>query len=362
LAEPLQQIRIVLLQQLLKTQLLCRCDGKVHFIKKGQEQQIKLKHAAPTAPAHAIVFQIFSHRLPKVVEIKTENYTAYLRPACRILAMNNVIPLTDFGFLAITGRDALKFLQGYTTCDLAEVLPGKAGLGATCNIQGRMLSNYRIAAIDQGYLLRMHKSLVAPTRAFLNKYIVFSKAVLVDVSADYECFGVLGDMADTLNDNPLDAAAPCINIRINSKVPRFECWCPAGQPRPSTIAASAWLLAELDDGYVWLDASSSEEFIPQMLNLQHLGGVSFKKGCYLGQEIVARMQYRGEIKRKLYRGSSPVAVAVTDKLYGPTANTAGRVVSCVGQQFLAVIQVQAIDAGLHLGSGEPLEIMAAAVP
>jgi folate-binding Fe-S cluster repair protein YgfZ len=97
-----------------------------------------------------------------------------------------------------------------------------------------------------------------------------------------------------------------------------------------------------------------------MLNLHNIGAVSFKKGCYLGQEIVARMQYRGELKRKLYRGNSPVPLAVADNLYGPAGNTVGRVVGSVDQQFLAVIQVQAIDAGLLIGSGESLEVMSVA--
>jgi folate-binding protein YgfZ len=307
---------------------------------------------------------------------EAENYTAYLRPACRILAMKTVIPLTDFGFLTITGRDALKFLQGYTTCDLAEILPGNPGLGATCNIQGRMLSNYRVAAIDQGYLLRMHKSLIAPTLAFLKKYIVFSKAVLADVSDDYQCFGIFGEIGDENSSDPLGTAAACINIMVTSaspeKEPRFECWCPVSSDADSDnssdnssnssseLTTTAWQTADLDDGYVWLDGATSEEFIPQMLNLHNFGGISFKKGCYLGQEIVARMQYRGALKRKLYRGTSPVSLAVADNLCGPAGNTVGRVVSSVGQQFLAVIQVQAIDVGLQLGSGEPVQVMSVA--
>jgi len=252
--------------------------------------------------------------------------------------MNDVIQLPDFGFLSITGRDALKFLQGYTTCDLELLKPGGHGIGATCNIQGRMLTNYRIVAIEQGFLLRMHVSLIEPTMTFLKKYIVFSKATLKDESAIYHCHGSIGPLAAATTQPTSD----CITIQVSTVGPRYEHWC---QPNVATCddpkRYAEWQLAELNEGYVWLEEATSEALIPQMLNLQRFGGISFTKGCYLGQEIVARMQYRGVLKRRLYRGQSDTPVVPGTPILSATGGQLGQVVAVAGQQFLAVVQISA---------------------
>lgn len=273
--------------------------------------------------------------------------------------MKNVIPLPDFGFLSITGRDALKFLQGYTTCDLEHLASDGSGLGATCNIQGRMLSNYRIVAIEQGFLLRMHRSLIAPTLSFLKKYIVFSKATLKDESAEYHCMGSLGE----LNQDLKLQTNHCITLQVGAAGPRYEHWCRS----PSTLddillpdfetneaLFDQWRTAELNDGYVWLEEATSEEFIPQMLNLQHFGGISFTKGCYLGQEIVARMQYRGVLKRRLHLGQCDTPVKPGTPILAATGGNLGQIVAVAGDQFLAVAQLSDDDTHCQLESGEKL--------
>jgi folate-binding protein YgfZ len=274
--------------------------------------------------------------------------------------MTNVIHLPEFGFLAITGRDALKFLQGYTTCDLATVVPGSPGIGATCNIQGRMLANYRIAAIETGFLLRMHHSLIEPTISFLKKYIVFSKAELLDASTTYHCYGHTSTANATDNSLVADLVADLV-IDIDAAGERQEYW--SKQDLSITddpIQRDAWHLAELEAGLVWLDSTSIEEYIPQMLNLDALGGISFKKGCYLGQEIVARMQYRGQLKRKLHRGQ--VSIEASEKvqpgtpILSATGSTAGKVVASAGREFLAVTKIADTDTIFQLSSGENLTL------
>ena len=101
------------------------------------------------------------------------------------------IQLDHFGFLKVSGVDAVTFLQGYTTCDLAALNDDSAQLGAICNIQGRMLASFIVIRQDQDLVLRMHKSLVPKTIAFLTKYIVFSKAELTDISEKLRCYGSL---------------------------------------------------------------------------------------------------------------------------------------------------------------------------
>ncbi len=110
--------------------------------------------------------------------------------------MENLLCLSQFGFLSVTGKDALKFLQGYTTCDLENLGPGQVHLGAICNIQGRMVSNFYVITIDGGFLLRMDRSLVSTSREFLKKYIVFSKAETRDLSDSYRCYGLMQARAD----------------------------------------------------------------------------------------------------------------------------------------------------------------------
>lgn len=274
--------------------------------------------------------------------------------------MTNVIHLPEFGFLAITGRDALKFLQGYTTCDLATVVPGSPGIGATCNIQGRMLTNYRIAAIETGFLLRMHHSLIEPTISFLKKYIVFSKAELLDASTTYHCYGRTST-ANATDDALVADLATALVIDVDAAGERQEYW--STQDFSIThdqIQRDAWHLAELEAGFVWLDSTSIEEYIPQMLNLDALGGISFKKGCYLGQEIVARMQYRGQLKRKLHRGQ--VSIEASEKvqpgtpILSATGSTAGKVVASAGRVFLAVTKIADSDTLFQLSSGENLTL------
>jgi hypothetical protein len=262
--------------------------------------------------------------------------------------MKNVIQLSEFGFLAITGRDALKFLQGYTTCDLDTVTPGNPGIGATCNIQGRMLSNYRIAAIETGFLLRMHHSLVEPTMLFLKKYIVFSKAELFDATTSYHCYGHTG---------AFDAPEGSIVVPVDAAGERHECW--STQILSTTSEQTqlhAWHLAELEAGLVWLDITSVEEYIPQMLNLQEFGGISFKKGCYLGQEIIARMHYRGQLKRKLHRGHASYQVQPGDPILSATDSTLGKVVASAGQDFLAVTSIAGANTTFRLSNGESLTL------
>jgi len=213
------------------------------------------------------------------------------------------IQLEHFGFLKISGVDAVNFLQGYTTCDLAALTDDSAQLGAVCNIQGRMLASFIIIQQGQDLVLRMHKSLIAKTIAFLTKYIVFSKAELADISENLYCYGALStDSATSESPYPMMTSNGTITIDLGN---RKEQWAGAGAGADQTTVITEmieqWTDAELNAGIAWVDESSCEAYLPQTLNYHQLGGISFKKGCYLGQEIVARMQYRGELKKRLHR-------------------------------------------------------------
>lgn len=208
--------------------------------------------------------------------------------------------LAQFGFLKVTGKDAISFIQGYTTCDLDALTGSSVQLGAICNLQGRMLTSFLVIREGDDLILRMHRSLVEDTMQFLNKYIVFSKAELQDISDELRCFGSPG-VSDS--DDPVSKNDSGISINLGN---RREIW-QSLDIDDAVPADDEWQDLEIAAGIAWVNDSTSEQFLPQLFAYHLLGGIDFNKGCYLGQEIVARMQYRGELKRRLHRTSRTVS-------------------------------------------------------
>ncbi|MFW9080206.1 YgfZ/GcvT domain-containing protein [Pseudomonas sp. P2757] len=283
--------------------------------------------------------------------------------------------LSHEGVLAVRGVDAGKFLQGQLTCNINYLSDTQASLGARCTQKGRMQSSFRILLEGDGVLLAMASELLDPQLADLKKYAVFSKSKLTDESAAWLRFGLehadttlatLGLQLPTETDSVVRHEG-LIAIRVSPN--RAELWVPADQADAIKTRMSAqlaegelnqWLLGQIRAGIGQVMPSTRELFIPQMLNLQAVGGVSFKKGCYTGQEIVARMQYLGKLKRRLYRvqlDASELPEPGT-QLFAPSHNSAiGEVVLAARAEnnieLLAVLQAEAAEAGdLHLGAIE----------
>ena len=209
------------------------------------------------------------------------------------------IYLNHFGFLKISGVDAISFLQGYTTCDLSMLQDKEAQLGAICNIQGRMLASFIVIQQEQDLILRMHKSLVTKIVEFLNKYIVFSKATLTDISKTLLCYGSLAlDSMPRTSPFTVKTNADSIIVDLGN---RLEHWKSAKESTYSEKSITTWFDAELEAGIAWVDQKTTAKHLPQTLNYHQLGGISFDKGCYLGQEVIARMKYRGALKKQLHR-------------------------------------------------------------
>lgn len=270
--------------------------------------------------------------------------------------------LKHFGFLAVTGKDAMSFLQGYATCNLEHLSGDRAGLGAICNLQGRMVVSFRIIRLNDGLLLRIHRDLVDKTLSFLGKYIVFSKAELSDMSEIYTCYGVIGEVPGIQLPQINDLATKDGSrvVRVSDTGPRFEIW--AQQALENTDSRSrvqTWQEAEINDGFAWVDATSSEEHIPQMFNYHNIGGIDFEKGCYLGQEIIARLEFRGKLKRKLHRGEAGSPVSSGDTLVSDAGKPLGTIVNVAhadsGYPILAVLQNAGGDEiQVNLENGEPI--------
>lgn len=256
------------------------------------------------------------------------------------LAVNGIYPLSHC-FIHVTGQDASKFLQGQLTCDIKKLSTLQSGLGAHCNSKGRMLSSFRIVQLaDNHYVLRLHASIADSALQALKKYAVFSKVNLA-ISETMAGIGLHGAEAkQALNafmpqvptqayqqqlfrlsaENPSltqadfspvtdDAPNVCI-ICTDATLPSYEIYADAPilmqlwqslSQTISTFSEQQHRLAEHQQNLAFIEAATVDEFIPQMFNYQDTPALSFEKGCYTGQEIVARMQYLGKLKRRLYR-------------------------------------------------------------
>ena len=248
-----------------------------------------------------------------------------------------MINLDKHGILCLTGKDAVPFLQGYVTCDLSR-LEGTAGLGAICNIQGRMLTSFIVIRHDNSLLLKMSRALVPETIRFLSRYIVFSKATMQDISDEWHLYGaadldafsdkVVADSAGTPGDMPVRFQ----DRRLVLSLPwGTEIWSKSKRLIKVTGIDDAWQAAQVDHGIAWVTEKTSGAFLPQMMNYHKLGAVDFDKGCYLGQEVVARAQYRGALKRKLHRVEPARGLEVGDEVGG------GMIVAASADAALAVL-------------------------
>ena len=288
--------------------------------------------------------------------------------------------LNHEGILAVRGADAAKFLQGQLTCNLNYLNADYSSLGARCTPKGRMTSSFRILAEGEGFLLAMARDLLDSQLADLKKYAVFSKATLADDSTQWARFGlsgadaVLAELGLKLSGEADQVARADGLIAVGLDHGRVELWAPAEraaaivdllQARLPHAELNDWLLGQVRAGVGQVFGATRELFIPQMINLQAVGGVSFKKGCYTGQEIVARMQYLGRLKRRLHRLKLDSADLPEPgrELFSPVHSTSvGEVVLAAraadGVELLAVLQDDAAaDGNVRLGEDQPLRLL-----
>jgi folate-binding protein YgfZ len=243
--------------------------------------------------------------------------------------------LPNSGLLAVTSTDNLKFLQGQLTCDLKEVTAEQWRYGALCTNKGRMISNFLLAQIAPNqHLLRMHSSTIEAVVATLKKFAPFYKGTVTDCSADYVIVGIAASDEAVLDDfvqknfSTLPSTANAAKTTeqftlLKLDTLRYECWIKKEladaywQKLNSTavvINETQWELLNIRAGLGEVRKATIEEWTPHMLNLQTIGAINFKKGCYTGQEIVARTEYRGLQKRAMYRiagsGAAPATAAL----------------------------------------------------
>lgn len=292
---------------------------------------------------------------------------------------NMLVDLSHLSLIRASGTDAQTFLNGQLTNDLQRLDSAHTQLSAWCSPKGRMLALFRILADTDGYLLQLPAGLRDDILKRLRVYVLRSKVTLAPADDSVVRLGIAGPDAETIvrdaagvapeSDNACTRSDAATVLRLPGVHPRFELlvlparaeamWdalraraLPAGEP--------AWTWHDIMAGIPTVLPETSDAFVPQMANLDLLDGISFNKGCYAGQEIVARIHYLGRLKQRMYR----LHVEVSDRpkpgtpVYAPEHGTqaTGNVVLASaspesGFDLLAVIHTTSVEAGeLHLGA------------
>ena len=295
------------------------------------------------------------------------------------LKSNVCCDLSHLGLIVVHGPDTERFLQGQLTCDVRQVTMQYIRTGAHCNPKGRVLACFRLFRREDAYYLELPKVMVNATLGRLRKYLLRAKAVLEDASDALARFGVAGPNAADLVGSVLGTVPETVNgvitvdnmtaIRLPGLRSRFELHGAARElgvvrnalaPNLALVESESWRLLDILAGIPTIYPETAEAFVPQMINLQQLDGVSFQKGCYTGQEIVARTHYLGKLKRRMYlaRVDSPALPRPGDLLFSPQSDasqSAGQLADACchpdgGYAVLAVALIECAEQGtLHLG-------------
>jgi folate-binding protein YgfZ len=219
------------------------------------------------------------------------------------------IHLSHLSLLRISGAEAKKLLQGQLTCNLDEISEQQSRLGAQCNPQGRIISFFRLIFFEDNYFLVMPKEILATALTSLKKYASFYKVELSDASDVVQCVSYQGEnLADYLSPlpNEVDSVTEVNKLLIIKLPGPHTNYLIIGEANAmkqfaSNNAINSWKLLQISAGIPTLYASTSGKLLPHEINLQQINALSFNKGCYTGQEIIARMHYRGQLKKHMYR-------------------------------------------------------------
>lgn len=289
-----------------------------------------------------------------------------------------IAPLPHLAILSCTGEEAKPFLHNQLTSDLNQLIPDAIQLSSWCSAKGRMLASFYLYHGETGYWAMLSSDLLAGIQKRLNMYVLRSR-VKIDHLSGHELIGLSGPQAENAllcaglsvpreAFGAADSSGKTV-IRLDSK--RFiivvtrdkapELWkILSSKARP--VGTPVWCWLDIQTGIPLITNATKEEFVPQMVNFDILGGVSFHKGCYPGQEVVARTKYLGKIKRHLHKIHSASIVSAGMSICSPenTEHPCGMVVNAApapggGYDALAVIQESFVETGgLYLDApGKP---------
>jgi tRNA-modifying protein YgfZ len=239
--------------------------------------------------------------------------------------LNGVTPLPHLGIIRVEGEDAAGFLQSQLTQDFAMLGLSEARLAAFCTAKGRMQASFiGFKRSHTDILLVTSRDLLAPTLKRLSMFVLRAKAKLRDATAEFDVYGLAGEPAMNLGPDGQEpwTKIDCANASVVRLYPadgQARClWlAPAGETAPPGTALSheRWLWGEVRSGIATITQPIVDAFVPQMLNYESVGGVNFKKGCYPGQEVVARSQFRGTLKRRAYLAHSSASLQAGQEIF-----------------------------------------------
>lgn len=284
---------------------------------------------------------------------------------------SNFCELSNTGLIRVAGADAEAFLHSQLTSDVVGLAKPRTQYGGYCTAKGRLIATVLLWKLEDFMILQLPQGIAEDVRARLSRYVLRSKATLSNASSEYAVFGVFGAEAAEALERLVPTVPPDLHAvaqhqgmaatRLGGA--RYAVLVPREHIRSAreallTIAHeendAAWRRLDIEQGIAVITAATQEEFVPQMVNLDLIGGVSYSKGCYPGQEIVARTHYLGRSKQRMHRvqSNSPDAMAPGDRLYSAaygSEQASGTIVSAEttesGYQALAVIQNAAIASG-----------------
>ncbi len=298
-----------------------------------------------------------------------------MSPSSLAPALSGVLPLPDWGLIRARGADARSFLHGQLTQDVTHLEPGSARLAGYCTAKGRLLASFVTWAPDADtVLLACSADLLPATLKRLRMFVLRAKCQLDDASAEFPAWGEAGspEAATPWRVTPAGTgwriALPPARVG-DAAVPRALRF--GGEPPVgAALSAATWLGLEAASGVPRIVGATVEQFVPQMVNLELVGGVNFQKGCYPGQEVVARSQYRGTLKRRGHLLQGAVAMLPGQEIVhsADPGQPAGLVALAgelpgIGPVALAELKLAALEGGsLHLGSADGPELRLAPLP
>jgi folate-binding protein YgfZ len=291
----------------------------------------------------------------------------------------------DWGLIHATGPDARVFLHGQLTQAVTDLQPGQARLAGFCSAKGRLQATFVMWAGTEGdVLLACSADLLPAVHKRLSMFVMRAKCKLSDASAERPLWGLAGQRALSETGLPVPSGVWGHASGESADLVRLPDGHWQGQPVPRGLWAGAlpapqpeldlptWQWLEVSSGVPRIMTATAEQFVPQMVNLERVGGVDFRKGCYPGQEVVARSQYRGTLKRRACIVDSPIALQPGSEVFhsADPEQPAGMVVlvgTLAGSKHAALIELKlaAMEGGtLHAGSagGSLLKIQALPYP
>ena len=292
------------------------------------------------------------------------------------MPLNGIAPLPHLGIIRAAGADAANFLHNQLTNDVLLMKEGQCRLAAFCNAKGRMQASFVLYKQSaEEILLICRKDLIAQTVKRLSMFVMRAKVKLSDATDEFQLLGLAGDgVAQALNGIASDAAltvepwqrhavgaADVLSLYPSLGQPR-ALWLAAkdvAAPSGPALSAELWQVGEVMSGIAWVELATFEAFVPQMLNYESVDGVNFKKGCYPGQEVVARSQFRGTLKRRAFIVQSHLPMMAGQEVFSSLDATqpCGLVAQAAadGPNHVAVVELQLSateNSSLHLGSAD----------